>query len=517
MAGRYLTRGSGVPRFVVVLHWRGRRLIWTSDGQPVDGLTGTVVGAVELGEIEDRIDLDGSDVRERISVDLPWLEDTAPRDMVDREVDVALVTSSGGWAGRFVVLNGVVTVAEYERAGTLVAMEFESVDVAASEWPPATYVVEDRTFPTTTVNPLQIFPPFFQQRIGADKYTLSIGPDPASLGHGYPVPYGITGVDRPVMPVAIVDRHANSNTSLANELLVAAGDLREATVEVWAVVDGAADTGSARFEARAQRDTLGQTVWVVEIHTESNTYRASKDWFASFDGKASPTVTAGAGHVAQWVLSQTGAIDLLWSGEAVARSSMLEIGGYIDEPMRPLDWFEDRIAGVLPLATGRAPSGRVRLVWVPYTGGEVMASMTDGVGGVLRAGPIEEIGKAEATAFEVRFAHHAQRDEYMRSITFANGPMTPSSPTEVIEADDIHNETTAAVAAQYAVWRSRYRREVSLDVPTSDWAWLVPGMVVRYTDDEMGLSGEAHIVLSVTRTDRPMMAVRLTPIKAQIR
>jgi hypothetical protein len=149
---------------------------------------------------------------------------------------------------------------------------------------------------------------------------------------------------------------------------------------------------------------------------------------------------------------------------------------------------------------------------VPYLGAPVAADLVDGERGVLRSGAVKEEGERQTNRVEVRYALDAYRDEYTKSLVMLDGPADETTPTETIEADDVHTDTTAGTVGGYALWRKRYRRTVSLDVPVEGYGWLLPGMVVRYTDPDLGVSRERYLVLSIQRTDRPFTALELTPI-----
>lgn len=509
---RYPQQGDGVPVWALVMDYHGRRLAWTSDGEAIAGLDALIVGSVEIGDISDAIDLDGNDVRGVVAIDLPWFEGEQPKGIQGADVELALVPLSD-WTKRYVVLVGRVTTTELDRPGQLVAVELSPLDDAGDKWPPSTWVVNDNTFVQSTANALAVFPAFFQQRLNAEVYTVSVGPDPESLGTGYPVPYGKTGANRPSYQLPIVDRHANANNSSANELLVAGGIFPDVDFDLWVEVDGILDeSGLLSPTVEHSIDALGQPINTIDVHSAASSERKSKRWFISINENASPTPTAGVGHVAAWVLWRSRAVDLGWSAEAIQRSRSLEVGGFIDEPVGPLEWVQDRVTGRFPIATSRAPSGLLRLTWVPYLGGNVVAELTDGEQGVLRAGSVEERGEPKPQRVEVRYAFDAARDRYRKSLVRADGPTNESTETETIEADDVHTATAAATIAKYALWRKRYRRTVSLDVPVEDYGWLLPGMVVRYTDSDLGVSRERHLVLSIQRTDRPYTALELTPI-----
>lgn len=509
---RYPQPNDGVPVWALVMDYRGRRLAWTSDGKPIAGLEALTIGSVELGEIPDALDLDGKDVRDGVSVALPWFEDEQPKDIQGAEVELALVPLSD-WSKRYVMLLGRVTLTELDRPGQLIGVEVAPLDDAGDKWPPSTWVVNDNTFVESTTNPLAIFPAFFQQRINAEVYTVTVGPDPSNIGTGYPVPYGRTDGSRPSYQLPIVDRDAIGNNSKANELLVAGGIFPDVDFGLWVEVNDILDESTLSAPTIEHSvDALGQPINTINIHTANSDERKSKRWFISINENASPTPSAGAGHVAAWMLGRSKAVDLGWSAEAIQRSTAMEIGGYIDEPVGALEWVQDRVTGRFPIATSRAPGGLLRLVWVPYLGGPVVAELTDGERGVLRAGSVEERGEAKAQRVEVRYRLDASRDKYTKSLVMADGPTVESTETETIEADDVHTQTSAGVVAKYALWRKRYRRNLSVDVPVDVYGWLLPGMVVRYTDADLGISAKRYIVVSIQRTDRPFTALELTPI-----
>lgn len=512
MAPRYPLQGDGVPSWALVIDYLGRRLVWTSDGATMTGLDGLVVGAVEVADISDRLDLDGTDIREPVSVSIPWFEDEQPKDLQGSPVELALVPLST-YSERYVILKGRVTRTELDRPGTLVGLELSPVDAERNQWPPASFVVDDKTFPTDIVDPLAIFPAHVRPALGGDVFQVTVGPDPTSLGKGYPIPYGRMNGNRPNYRLPIVDRHANSNNSKAEDLLVAGGVLPPIDFSLWVVVDDVLDESTLSSPSITPRiDGLGQAINTIDVHAATASEAKSKDWFITINDNASPTPTAGAGHVAGWILSRSSAVDLSWSGEAMARTVGLELGGFIDEPVEPLVWLQDRVTGRLPVATSRAPSGLLRLSWVPYLGGPVAAELVDGERGVHRAGSVTEEGTGKVNRVEVRYALDAYRDRYTRSLVMLDGPGDESTPTEVIEADDVHTDATAGAVGAYALWRARYRRTVSLDVPVDELGWLVPGMVVRYTDAALEVTAERYLVLSIQRTDRPFTAVELTPI-----
>lgn len=509
---RYPRRDDGVPRWALVIEYNGRSVAWTSDGQQVSGLSALVVGAVEVPDVADRIDLSGADVREAVSLSLPWFDEAQPKDVQGSAAVLALVPSAG-WGERYVLIDGVVTVTELDRPNALIGIEIAAPDTSGGEWPPASWAVSDQTFVESTIDPLATFPAFLRPALGGDVYTITVGPDPAHIGKGYPVPYGRTSVGVPAYELPIVERHANANNSQAEVVLLAGGVLPSVDFDLLYVADEIVDdSGIASPVATPRIDALGQAITTVDVHTASNSARNSKQWYATITSNASPTPTAGAGHIAAWLLSKTQAVDLTWSGEALARSTGLEIGGFIDEPVQPLAWVQDRITGRLPIATARSPRGKLRLVWVPYVSGDIVDTLTDGLEGVLRSGSVSEQGKQDTQRVEVRFRLDVHRDEYTKTLTAQDGPSTASMQTEVIEADDVHTEATAAAVAQFALWRKRYRRTVNLDAPTTRVQHLYPGAVIRYTDADLGITDVPHVVLSVVRTDRPFTSIEITPV-----
>ena len=505
---RYPQKADGLARWVLWLDYRGRALYWSSDGQTVSGLSGTLVGSVEVADVVDRIDLDGADIREPMGLNVLWLDGQQPRDLIRVHAVVALVPDSG-WADRYVITDGQVTRAELDRPGALIGLEVAPVDATQAAWPPASWTVTDRTWPTATTQASQLYtaysvPPEWLQ----SDLPVTTGPDPSSTGRGYPVPYGRHSRTVPAMPVPIIDRHANQNDSDADLILVAGGVPASSSVLVWAVHDDVLTFGSTATPT-AEIDAMGQPASVVDVSSYSNQLRKSKAWFASFDGISSPTPTAGAGHVAGWLLGSVGAIDLAWSGEAMARSTGLELAGYIDEPVQPLAWLQDRVAGRLPIATSRAPTGRLRMCWVPWLDCTPVAHLTDGLNGVLRAGPVSEVGQATGQRVEVRYRYHAQQGDYSATVTLQDGPTAATTATDVLDLDDVVSDATAATVGAYALWRNRARQVIRLDADAAQWSWLQPGMLVRYTDTELAISDALHIVLSITRTDRPFCALEL--------
>ena len=500
MPVRFPRRGDGLPRWLLVLTYEGRSLVWTSDGQPVDGLNKPVVGSVEVPDQIDRLELSGADVREPISVSVPWLENDQPRNVNGSAASISLIPASG-YENRYVLVDGRVAVTELDRPNALIGIEIRPNDDFSKQWPPASYVVNDRTYPTTVTDPFASYPPFLQKLV--PDIDITNGPDEMADGAGYPIPYGRHSTIVPAYAAPIVDRASVAANSKANTVLVGGGVLGSSSVYVWADVDGVlTESQTPPLTAVARLDSLGQTVNEVGVHNGA-TERDSKSWFASIDGIASPTVSAGAGHVALWLLSQVDGVDLVWSGEAAARTVSLELGGYLNEPVRPWDWFADRIAGRLPIATARAPSGRLRLVYVPFETATPTATLVDGESGVYRSGAVREFGERR---------YNAHVGAYSENWVTADGPVSNASPTITIEADDVVSTLTASVMARYAIWRNRYRREISLDMPTADFSWLTPGMVVSYTDADLSITAGRFLVLEVTRTDRPFMAVLLTPI-----
>ena len=525
MAQRYPMRGDGVPRWVVRMVWRGRALAWSSDGAAVAGLDALLVGPVELDAMSDTLDLNGSDIRETVSLSLPWLEDAQPKDLQDRYVEVALVPASG-WTNRYTMATGRVTRTLLDRPGALVGIEISPEDFTDRVYPPATWTVSDRTHPLTDNEyVLSLFPQWMSPTDISTYVSITDGPREEAYGAGYPVLYGysestqhpaITSV--PMAPAPVIDDSGTDPNKVADKILVAAGTLATDDLVVWGLAE---DDLLYRIEVDSADiiygvDYLGQSYTAVDVHTENSSARKG-DWYVSTTANAAPTATAGVGHITEWLLSQVGAVDVAYCGEATARTASLPIGGYIDEPVRPLAWVQERVSGTYPIAMSRAPTGRLRLAYVPYTGGAPVAELVDGSGGVYRSGDVKEMGNRGTTQVEIRYRYSVARERYLSTLTLSDGPRENTLQSDTLELDDAYTDATAGIAAQYYLWRQRYRREISLDASVEDYGWLRPGHIVRYSDADLGISSALYIVLSIERTDRPFTAIRLTPIAADAR
>lgn len=537
MAPRYPLQGDGVPRWVLTMEWRGRRLAWTSDGATVAGLDYFIVGSVEVDDVADALDLNGADVREPLSVALPWLEGEQPKDLQDRPVVLALVPSSG-WDNRYTMLVGRVTRTQLDRPGALVGIEVSPEDFAGKTWPPATWAVTPQSMPRVqNTEALNAYPAWFRPTLEGYGIIFDDGPRDSEYGKAYPVLYGhsadydrvellldpFASVDvRLYVPTAkcpVIDDEGTVDAPVATKVLVGAGIVPAESIVLFSkYTDGAVELVNNIGQIDAGHiihgvDALGQSYTAVDVDQAQHSTSARKgEYFVATKDNAAPTATAGAGHLAVWLLSQVGAVDLTWCGDATARSEGLPLGGYIDEPVEPLAWVQDNVTGRLPLATTRAPSGQLRLTWVPYQGGAAVASLTDGARGVYRAGEVTEAGERTAREVEVRYRYDVARERYREMLTVRSGPTTNKMARHTIEVDNVHATTTAGVVANYALWRGRYRRDVRLDVAVDTWGWLRPGQLVRYTDADLGVSDRLYLVQSIARTDRPYAALALTPI-----
>lgn len=536
MAPRYPQRGDGVPQWVLTMDWRGRKLAWTSQGRAVTGLDRFVVGSVEVDDVSDDIDLTGADIRKPIAVSLPWLEGEQPKDLQDRYCTLSLVPESG-WDDRYILLDGRVVRTELDRAGALVGIEIAAESFSGQTWPPSSWAVTPATHPRTDNGyALSLIPAWFRPQAEAYGLVLTDGPRDEEYGKAYPVLYGHSAdYDRfellldpfstvevrlylPTSRCVVIDDSGTEDQPVAETILVAAGEIPADNVYVFSryvhngvtmmTNGGLVDDGDVYHGV----DGLGQQYTAVDLHNFSTAARRG-EWFAATVSNVSPSVSAGAGHIATWLLSKVNAVDLQWCGEATSRSEALTLGGYIDEPVEPLAWVQDNITGRLPIGTSRSPNGKLRLTWVPFTGGEAVASLTDGKRGVYRSDDVTETGNRDPIEIEIRYRYDLARERYREMLTLRNGPASESTTRETLELDNVHSTASASTAGQYALWRNRYRRDVRLDVAVDTWGWLRPGALIRYTDADLGVTNRLYLIEGIERTDRPFTSLRITPIQ----
>ena len=524
MAPRYPLQGDGVPRWVLTMDWRGRRLAWTSDGATVVNLDRYVVGSVEVDDVPDRIDVKGEDIREPLSVSLPWFEGEQPQDLQDRPCTLSLVPASG-YANRYTVLSGPVVRTQLDRPGALVGIESAPEDFSGRTWPPSSLAVTPSTHPQTANDyVLSMFPAHMTPADISTYVSITNGPREDTYGTGYPVTFGASvaryislggfAVYNPTAPAPVIDDSGTpTNPKKADLVLVSAGVVDTSGLYLFSEYDdGRIDQIEVDpADVVAGVDYLGQSYTAVDVSNETANARKG-EWYSTTITNTSPTASAGAGHIATWLLSKVGAVDLSWCGEAEARSVGLPLAGYIDEPVEPLAWCQDNVFGRLPIATTRAPSGLLRRSWVPFHGGPAVATLTDGERGVYRSGEVTEAGERTPRQFEIRYQYSVIIDKHYETLTLQNGRITPDMPRDVIELDNVHATSTAGVIALYALWRDRYRREVQIDAAVDTWGWLRPGQLVRYNDADLSIVDRLYIVQSIARTDRPFTSIILTPV-----
>jgi len=511
----------------VRIEWRSRILIWSSTIETISGMDGELVGSVDVPSVIDRLDLRGRPSRVSPSVVL-WWPASAPSvaasvaagvPLSGIPVELALVPlSSGAWADRYVVIAGAARDVEYGADDDPVIMQIaRAEDSDRSLYPAPTMVVDDHTWPTSTLLPER--PPHIPHWP-----QVTYAPAGSARGATYPIPYGTPGVlgadEFPAVPALAVDTEAGTGDAPAvNRLLVAGGPVESSTVTVWfEVVDNAYQRDELPVEY--DRDGMGQTYAYVDISSSvypdisgvTHFLRTAKSYWSSWPGggvvqRAGGRTPRTAAEVAAWILRRSA----LSVGAMPAELAGYRLSGYLDEPVSPVEWVTDRVVGVLPVGLATDADGRTQLAPIRYraASGAAVAQLAEGGGAVSRRLPVR-IGDGAAELAAVGYALHGAQDRYMRTAYAAADLVVGSSPVSVEVMPDVWSHQTAARVAAWHRWRdSQVHMEVTLRVASDDYGWLRPGDVVEYVDAGLSITSQIALVASVEWTDRPTRRVVL--------
>ena len=522
---RWPRSGDSRWAWTVRIEWRSRILIWSSTTETITGLDGELAGSVDVPPVTDRLDLRGRPSRTSPSVVLWWPTSAAsvaasvaagvPLSGVPAEL--ALVPmSSGAWADRYVVIAGAAREVEYGADDDPVIIQIaRSEDTDRSLYPPPTMVVDDYTWPTSTLlpeRPPQI--PHWPQGTWA--------PAESARGATYPIPYGTPGVlgadEFPAVRALAVDTEAGSGEMPAvNRLLVAGGTVESATVTVWFEV-GDSSYISDELPVEYGRDGMGQAYAYVDVGSSvypdiagvTHFRRTAKSYWSSWPGGGVASTAGGrtprtASAVAAWILRRS----TLSVGAMPAELGGYRLSGYLDESVSPVEWIADRLVGVLPVGLATDADGRTQLTPIRYGAelADAVARVVEGAGEVSRRLPVR-IGDGGADLAAVEYAMHGAQDRYMRTAYAADDLVVRSSPVSSAVMPDVWDHQTAARVAVWHRWRdSRAHMEVTLHLASDAYGWLRPGDVVEYVDAGLSITSQVALVVSVEWTDRAIRRV----------
>ncbi len=483
-------------------------------------------GSVELGlDVEgwsDRLDVGGSSTAGGVSFDLPVPVDvdhataiaTNPAGvgatLAGAAVEVVrlrIVDGAADWNDARVLLSGYVAGFEFDTDDDLLSIdvepyEFETLHEVPS--PAEAVTIVSRANTAGTWEDLDPLDP-----------TLRI--IDGSIGRAYPVVFGQPRfAERPIACTPAVPLYeAILASDQVYTLLVSRGVPHKVGQEVTLVWRGDDDEGSlSPVFPQYRRDAQGQPVTVLDLEPLA-VPRADVEYFISWDSPFSPS--RGLGSVLAELLDLSGL-----RHDKAALSASLEVldryrlDGYLDEPAEVLDWLQDRVLGVLPVARTDVGEGlRLEPVRWDATAADAVARIEVGDGAADR-GPYRVDGVGRPLRVVVRYAQDAESEQFAGQISRTSSSAPDAAPgrptrTKTVELLDVFERATAELVADYHLWLERPATRVDVDLAADDdeWSELRAGDAVVLTDASVGFDGQVALVEAIEWSDEPTIRVTL--------
>lgn len=374
-----------------------------------------------------------------------------------------------------------------------------------SLFPPAAATVTDETWPTA---------------------------DPSSLGRSYPWPYGAPGTfTYPGSPAYLV-QSADVSPVVGPQYVLISDDWVECDEVNIVVPDGGSADGVTvsstkyddRFTVIRTTDALGRRVSVIDLWEQlfggvPTLPRArGTEYYARWDvGRAR---SGQMGDVVEFLLRQSSvAVDYGRLAAAIPVLNRYTLGGYIDEPVVPVEWLAEVPIPLGQVALVSSDEGLHPLPWPPdRTEARAVAHLEAGADCDPR-GPIRWQGQP-LNELTIRCQPRADADEYIGTVTITpdNDPYAEASRrryagdaqngvyAEVIEADCVDTVAQAAAMGREMVRRRWSRERVAEYVLWPELHTEIErGDLVTITDAARSWSRKLAVVQS--RSDDPDVAV----------
>lgn len=326
--------------------------------------------------------------------------------------------------------------------------------------------------------------------------------DDQRYGTPYPIVFG-QPVDVPSTPGVVV--HVDTTASDATQsVLVSAGHLEATQATIHVTEKPIASWTCALTKTK---DALGNPITVFN-HTDTPGVRDTdfgEYWFSFDFGAATPDL--GVGDVVQRLLG-LGSVtyDRAATDSVLGELNAYRLSGYIDEPVDPLDWIQDRLLGTFPVARADAGAG-LRLVPVRWraTRTDALTHLEAGDGRVVRASTARATGAGRPVEVEARYKRNGATGKFTASALQRDSAAIvshPGIPARVVRVDlpDVYDAPTAEAVAAYHVWlnRPKTRVELLLAADVDDHASLRAGDVVTVSDDDLAWTQRVALVERVT-------------------
>ena len=382
-------------------------------------------------------------------------------------------------------------------------------------------IVSDATWPRTSGQ---------RAADGAAAYVSgSIGREDRIEGAPYPVPIGLPGADLPLTTVGIsvvaslpggpgllVEENAGASFPSDRAILIGPWPLEASHVQISGDRNTSAKAPWAeRVAVELAHDRQGRPVAVCYPTTMATTPdQGSEVWvsYTAADGGGildpyGPGRLERADHVIRWALERS---DLRVARRELPRLGALagvSLGFTVSSDVRPWDWIQSEILGVLPLSVAQGPDGVYLWPWLPSLT-QVDAVATYRVGeNARRPGSWRAADLSPVSRLSIAYAADARSGQHGRRWTLADKRRTRDPAglvgadywaararaglaqdiAEEMQAGVIRNVAGAQLAASWAIQaRCRPQLLVELWVPRAPRD-LLPGDVVRVIDSSMGI------------------------------
>lgn len=505
--------------WVLTLTWAGQDWRWVSRDVRINDATGAplrLLPGLEAEAIRHQLRSQGIAESQELSFDVhfPSGYDVASQVqaghvMVGATAEVALLPDSGTWADRRVVIAGHVEDPVYgavdESVGLTVARPAIGDDALV---PDPAAVITSETWPTSPEDSRGLMipvvygmPGVFVDESGTTRYTRAT---PA--------------------PIIEYEYDAETETNLATLLGACAYQVTATTVRVWArndTLEGGWDSWNQGVEMQA--DGTGIPRAVVDISSRGPVRRSAGTYFLDWRHGQGAVLDDGLGRsalgsIAAWWMRRSGyAMDVARSAGGFASLLGLGAGGYVEEPVHPLDWLNDRVLELAPVAQAWTASG-VAIRPVPWraTAGQAVMLIEIGGGTAVRVSGVRGPRRPGPNEVRVQWALDIADNRYRMTTvvsqlrsgsisTFTAASGNDGSTTgRVLRAPDCWDQGTAYLLGLFEIWKASTRRRwVDVDLASDRYADLIEGDVVLLDDEDLHWSRTVAFVESISSSDGP--------------
>lgn len=494
---------------LVTITWAGKDWRFSSRPVEVEDADGEVLvydGGIDDPDIEQTIDGLGSEP-ELDSVSLELMFPVSVSDLVERGYplsratgEVALHIVGQIWEDREIVVKGPLVQPEYGGDGEAcsISIEAEPLDTRAAI-PDVAATVTATTWPTAATGDIgKIYP--------------TVGGTPGRYVSS------TTAVTTSGSPALLVAQAVPGTT---DTLLLSDGWVAAATVTIFD------STTSEVFTVSNTTDGDGRPVAVVSITGAATISRTESEYWAGWHnggGIRRPDGTLalmGAGETCEWFLDRSG---IEWDhGRWAAARQFLDryrLGWYFDSSISPMEWLQDNLLSILPVALATGPNGVYPIVWPLRARREdAVETITAGDGATADGRITYTLHRRDAVG-EVRlsYALRAKTGDYRGRYDLVSVPEDISTggtfdrylqhsshlgrvqagrkivAVKELSTDVVYDPSTAALVAadQLQLYGAETREAVYLC--DQRFRWLRRGQVVLLTDEERNIDEAVAVV-----------------------